>query len=251
MNQAAERLETQDEDQVFRLHSTHGFNPIDFPICTQIPKRLGVPTAWIGHVPFAMGLVAMARPRVLVELGTQWGVSYCAFCQAVKAMRLDTRCYAVDTWHGDPHSGFFGSEVLADLTKHNDAEYSALLRAHPIDLRRGPAALRDGSIDVLHIDGFHSYEAVKHDYETWLPKMSDRGVILFHDTEIRGARPSASGGSGTGSSRIIPISSSTIRSAWASSPSERPYPPGFGRSSIHPRRRRTGSASTSRTWVST
>ncbi len=42
----------------------------------------------------------------------------------------------------------------------------------------------DGSIDLLHVDGCHEYAAVKQDYEMWKPKISDRGVILFHDIEV-------------------------------------------------------------------
>src|SRR6516162_8554184 len=73
--------------------------------------RLGVESAWYAHVPFAHWLVAVTRPRLLVELGTRNGVSYSAFCEAVVNGKLDTRCFAVDTWKGDDHSGFYPEEV--------------------------------------------------------------------------------------------------------------------------------------------
>ena len=66
----------------------HDFNPLQYPISTRIPARYDVGTAWIGHVPFAMSLVDMLRPRLLVELGPHLSVSYCAFCEAVKELRL-------------------------------------------------------------------------------------------------------------------------------------------------------------------
>jgi hypothetical protein len=61
------------------------------------PDRIGVLSAWWGHVPFAHWLVAETRPGLLVELGTHTGVSYAAFCRAVAERGLSTRCVAVDT----------------------------------------------------------------------------------------------------------------------------------------------------------
>jgi GT2 family glycosyltransferase len=161
------------------------FNPLDYPVCLSYPSRLA-PSAWAAHVPFAMFLMDALRPRLLVELGTFTGVSYCAFCQAVKELKLDTRCYAVDTWEGDRQSGFYeGEETLKDLKAHHDplyGEFSSLIQS---TFDEAVQRFEDGTIDLLHIDGYHTYEAVRHDFEMWLPKMSARGVVLLHDINVR------------------------------------------------------------------
>ena len=149
------------------------------------PRRLGKPSGWWGHVPFAFWIVQATEPRLLVELGTHHGVSYAAFCDAVLQHRLPTRCFAVDSWQGDAHAGFFDEAVYRDVQAFNDAHYGGFSELIRADFDTAVGHFADGSIDLLHIDGFHTYEAVRHDYETWRPKLSERAVVLFHDTNVR------------------------------------------------------------------
>lgn len=160
------------------------FNPLHHPLCFAPVHRLS-PSTWTGHVPFAMFLTGLLKPRVIVELGTYYGTSYCGFCQAVQELKLDARCYAVDTWEGDPQSGFYGAEILEDLKRYHDPLYSDFSRLIQSTFDEAVGHFTDKTIDLLHIDGFHTYEAIKKDFETWLPKLSDRGVILFHDINVR------------------------------------------------------------------
>jgi GT2 family glycosyltransferase len=43
---------------------------------------------------------------------------------------------------------------------------------------------RDRSIDMLHIGGLPTYDAVKNGFESWCPKLTNRAVVLLHGTNV-------------------------------------------------------------------
>jgi len=149
------------------------------------PSRVGVMSAWWGHVPFAHWFVAALRPSTIVELGTHNGVSFAAFCEAVQREKIPAKCFAVDTWQGDAHAGMYGEQIYTDLAHFTSAHYGAFAELIRATFDEAQPYFADASIDLLHIDGLHTYEAVRHDFEHWLPKMSPTGVIMFHDTNVR------------------------------------------------------------------
>jgi glycosyltransferase involved in cell wall biosynthesis len=148
------------------------------------PDWIQEPYSWTGHMPFAYWLMAESQPKVFVELGTHTGNSYFSFCQAVREKGLNTRCYAVDTWQGDEQAGFYGCDVFELVNQHNESQYKSFSILYRMTFDEALAKFQDQSVDLLHIDGLHTYEAVRHDFETWLPKLAPGAVVLFHDIKV-------------------------------------------------------------------
>ncbi len=142
---------------------------------------------WSGHIPLACDLISALRPSILVELGTHLGESYFAFCQAITESEIDGKAYAVDTWQGDIHTGAYGNEVFEEIAAYNQSRYAEFSQLMRMLFDEAIEHFESESIDLLHIDGVHTYEAVRHDFETWWPKVRRGGIVLLHDTFERNA----------------------------------------------------------------
>ncbi len=136
---------------------------------------------WHAHIPFAFWLIDAIRPERLVELGTHKGDSYMAFCQAAKTLGIGTAYTAIDNWEGDLHVGEHPDSMYLELKAAHDPLYGGFSRLLRSFFDEAVDQFEDGTLDLIHVDGTHTYEAVRNDVDRWLPKLNDRGVLVMHD----------------------------------------------------------------------
>lgn len=146
------------------------------------PLRNTPISAWLGHGPFALWLVETMRPGTVVELGTHRGYSFFAFCQAMDDLGLPGAVHAVDTWQGDKHAGLYDDDVHRSVEAVVAKQFPETGRLHRMTFDAARPQFGEATVDILHIDGLHTYDAVRHDYENWRGTVREGGVILFHDT---------------------------------------------------------------------
>ena len=150
------------------------------------PDRATSP--WAGHRDFVYDLIRWRQPAVAVELGTHFGCSLFAFIQALSDANCGGSIHAVDSWKGDPHAGYYGEEVFETFSanlamlKERMAPRRIEVQVDRKDFSEALSDFEADSIDLLHIDGYHTYEALSEDFESWLPKLASNGVVLLHDT---------------------------------------------------------------------
>jgi hypothetical protein len=147
-----------------------------------LTKRVN--TEWKEHIPFAFWLCEALQPRCFVELGAYSGTSYFAFCQAIKRLGLETKAWGIDHWLGDKFVTYNdGDSLYEELTGYNSKHYtfSTLVRS---SFQEAVESFEDRSVDLLHIDGSHYYEQVAADLLSWMPKLTDDVIVLFHDTRL-------------------------------------------------------------------
>jgi GT2 family glycosyltransferase len=148
-----------------------------------LPIKFATDSAWSELVPVLFAIFALVRPRRYVELGVHNGMSFFAACQVSEYAQTNTECVAVDSWVGDRHASFYSLDVFDTFKRtlsryYPDAFFIHGMFAHSLN------CFQNGSVDLLHIDGYHTYQAVKEDFDSWLCKLSDLGVIMFHDINV-------------------------------------------------------------------
>lgn len=147
------------------------------------PSYLTTQTPWHGLVPVGYWLSKLCKPAVICELGVYRGDSFFLFYDANNHDNL-VNIFAIDTWVGDLNTGEYGTEpfeqFISEVNRRND--YRIVYKKCSFEI--AVTGFEDCSIDLLHIDGAHDYESVLSDFILWRGKISNRGIMLFHDISV-------------------------------------------------------------------
>lgn len=127
------------------------------------------------------GLVRSAKPKVVVEIGSARGRSACFMGLALKE-NGSGQLYAID-----PHTRTeWNDEGSIDTYGLLDRNVRRLRLQKQIEILRNTSdnIARNWNlpIDLLFIDGDHSYEGVKRDWKLFSPFVNPFGGVIFHDT---------------------------------------------------------------------
>jgi cephalosporin hydroxylase len=139
-----------------------------------------ITSAWKGHRKFAEWLVNNTNSNIIVELGVDYGYSTFVFANASK--NLNNTIYGIDLFIGDAQTSIRNtySLVINNIKMHNITNIEIIMGEFT-----SISKIWTIPINILHIDGFHTYEAVKNDFECWSKYVTDDGIILFHDTAVQ------------------------------------------------------------------
>jgi O-antigen biosynthesis protein len=138
------------------------------------------PSAWIGHREFAEWLVQEMKPMQIVDLGIDYGHSTFIFANAARKNRCGV-VTGIDWFQGDSCAGARDTySIVTDAVRDLPLANVEIIKGDFQEV----AATWTRPIDILHIDGDHSYEAVVRDYNTWCRFVREDGIILMHDINV-------------------------------------------------------------------
>lgn len=127
------------------------------------------PSPMLEALPLLFWLSENIRPRIGVTIGLEDPVAWFAMCQSIQKLGLDTMCFGVDRNASDL------SAVIGRSERHY-AEFAQVLQ---MDHGRATDLLEDAEVDLLIINRSASMDLQDNLDMHWLPKMSDRGAVLF------------------------------------------------------------------------
>jgi glycosyltransferase involved in cell wall biosynthesis len=147
------------------------------------PERQNSSPRCYPYIPVLLWLISVCRPRVAVEFGSDNWMSYAALCEGVARQDSGGRCYSISGCAGDGRMSPNGV-AFEDFRKFHDRRYTAFSEL-VANFDEGLNRFDDGAIDLLHCNSLEAHETALRDFNSLLPKLSERGVILLSNIMVQ------------------------------------------------------------------
>lgn len=133
-------------------------------------------------------LDATPEGGTFVELGCYKGKSTSFIGVEIHKQKRDINFFAIDSFEGATNSNdlnevkaYEGISEIEETYTYNITPIGNKVKTIVSLSYDASKYFDDKSVDVIFIDAGHSYEAVKKDIESWLPKMKSNGIMAGHD----------------------------------------------------------------------
>ncbi len=169
----------------FRKRTPQGTSPkaaLDFTFGPA--GNLIVPGQFRSEIEQLAALVHQRKSKVVVEIGTKWGGTLAIWCASADPKAT---IVSIDLPGGIHGGGYPGWRTLVYRRFAQPQQSLHLLRmdSHlPQTLAHLKSILSPDGIDFLFIDGDHTYEGVKMDFEMYSPLVRHGGLVAFHDVVV-------------------------------------------------------------------
>ncbi len=127
----------------------------------------------------ALNRLASGKETIL-EIGSYIGASACCFGGAMKKSGFG-RVFCIDTWNNDAMTE--GSrDTYTEFLKNTEsfAQFIIPVRGFSTEVVK-QIAIKTNHVDMLFIDGNHSYDGVKADWDAYKGFLKAGSIVVFHD----------------------------------------------------------------------
>ncbi len=163
--------------KTFKSNSIEKLVKFAFTMGGGIIKPSQVPDEIISFLNFLSKL----KPKYILEIGTASGGTMFLFTRVASE---DATIISIDLPKGNFGGGYPEWKIPLFKSFALSQQKINLIRADSHDmttLKKTKSILKDKRLDLLFIDGDHSYEGVKKDFEMYSPLVKKGGIIAFHD----------------------------------------------------------------------
>ena len=140
-----------------------------------------VPGQFRSEIEQLTALVHQRKPQIIVEVGTKWGGTLAIWCAIADPKAT---LVSIDLPGGIHGGGYptWRTLVYRRLAQPKQTLHLLRMDSHLSGTRDYlKTLLQSGGIDFLFLDGDHTYEGIKMDFEMYSPLVRRGGLVAFHD----------------------------------------------------------------------